>query len=39
MNNDDFEYGKYMVVDALKYAAYAAIVYAVCLGAYWLFIG
>ena len=35
---DDREFGKYMVVDALKYAAYAAIVYAVGLGAYWLFV-
>ena len=35
---DEYEFGKFMVVDALKYAAYAALVYAVGLGAYWMFV-
>jgi hypothetical protein len=29
---------KWMLVDSMKYAAYAAIVYAIGLGAYWLFV-
>ena len=29
---------KWMLVDSMKYAVYAAIVYAGLLGAYWLFV-
>jgi hypothetical protein len=36
MNQDDNI--KWMLVDSMKYSAYAAIVYAIGLGAYWLFV-
>lgn len=36
---DEYEFGKFMVMDSLKYLAYALAIYVVALGAYWLFIG
>lgn len=35
---DDFEFGKFMVMNSLKHLAYAAVVYAVVLGAYWTYV-
>jgi hypothetical protein len=32
------DYLKWMLLDSMKYAVYAAIVYAGLLGAYWMFV-
>ena len=32
------DYLKWMLLDSMKYAVYAAIVFAVGIGAYWLFV-
>jgi hypothetical protein len=32
------DYLKWMLLDSMKYAVYAVIVYAGLLGAYWLFV-
>ena len=33
---NDYEYGKYMVLDTIKYMAYAMVIYAVPIGLYWI---
>lgn len=39
MDKDNYEFGKFMVMDSLMYIAYAVGVYTTSIGAYWLFIG
>ena len=36
--NDNYDDIKWMLVDLIKYAAYATIIYAVGLGTYWMFV-
>jgi hypothetical protein len=36
--NDNYDDIKWMLVDSIKYAAYATIIYAVGLGTYWMFV-
>ena len=33
---NDFEYGKFMVIDTIKYMADATVIYAVPIGLYWI---
>ena len=33
---NDFEFGKYIVLDTIKYMAYATVIYAVPIGLYWI---